>query len=854
MTSAERQRVLDHFESTSRVGGNQYKACCPAHEDRNPSLSIAFTDDKVLINCFAGCDTADVLRAAGLEWNDLRIDNAKPPATADSVEYDYVDEHGQPLFQVVRRANKRFSLRRETDDGEIVNGIKAGWYRKGKDAAWSRIKDAPLDSSTPPEPEARWFDEVDLVPYHLDSVAAAAGCGETIFVVEGEKDVDCLRWNGLTATTNPQGAGKWRQVYGQHCKGTDVVVIPDNDEPGEKHACQVAESVAQHAQSVKIVRLPNVEEGGDVSDWFAAGGTVEGLERLAEGTPEYPSRLANDDAEKSMLQQLVDLAQSYTLIRSPEGELFAWVGEEDERDLYSLIDGQFEALLIRQYAKIHRKTANSQALRDAIRHVKAHAARDASREPVHIRVAEKDEVIYLDLADETKRVVEITPSGWQVKPTPAHLYIMRTSPMHAIPRPVEGDIDELRSLVNLADRSDWILLVAWLLATLKPRGPFPILVLQGEQGTGKSTIAKMLRKLVDPHSMEVRAAPGSNQDLMISARNNWVLAFDNLSGLKDWLSDSLCRLATGGGFSTRELYSNHREFIIEAQRPIIVNGIDDIITRGDLLDRSLVITLPRIEEHERQPEDKIWKAFERARPRILGGLLTAASCALNNVDRIDLDAFPRMADFAKWVSAAEPALPWSEGEFLAAYNRNQRESVTSILELDCVAEALATMMAQQNGDWTGTATMLLEELRCHAPESVQKSREWPKTAQSLGGRLTRIAPNLKHIGITIEREQRSTDRRPLTIHKTARGPVMPVMPVTNTARSKETDDNGQSHRTPVRASESPPRQCSTKFDDSNDGSDRSPSNVQGTSRREELADHQRAMLEEYEEDRVPNRP
>jgi hypothetical protein len=188
---------------------------------------------------------------------------------------------------------------------------------------------------------------------------------------------------------------------------------------------------------------------------------------------------------------------------------------------------------------------------------------------------------------------------------------------------------------------------------LRPREPYPILVVNGEQGSGKSVFCRMLRSLVDPRAAPIGTVPKNDRDLIVSAVNSWVLAFDNLSAIPEWLSDALCRLATGGGFATPMLHTDHDEMIFEGQRPVLFNGIPLLTDRADLADRAVTINLRAIPDHERQPEDVLWEAFERTRPRILGALLDAVSAAQWHISQVKLDRPPRMADFVKWVTAAK---------------------------------------------------------------------------------------------------------------------------------------------------------------------------------------------------------
>lgn len=218
------------------------------------------------------------------------------------------------------------------------------------------------------------------------------------------------------------------------------------------------------------------------------------------------------------------------------------------------------------------------------------------------------------------------------------------------------------------------------------------MVLNGEHGTAKSTATRIMGSLIDPNASPLRAAPRDESSLAIYAENAWVLCFDNLSGLPWWLSDASCRLSTGGGVSNRKLYTDRDENILDAMRPQIMNGIDSLTERSDFADRSLILNLKQISEGGRQDEKTFWEKFNQARPRILGALLDAVSAGLENLASAFLPALPlpRMADFAIWVMAAEPALPWPPGFFMAAYAGNRSEAQELSLEADCVALAVAT--------------------------------------------------------------------------------------------------------------------------------------------------------------------
>jgi hypothetical protein len=460
--------------------------------------------------------------------------------------------------------------------------------------------------------------------------------------------------------------------------------------------------------------------------------------------------LARDEADAkppSQATRLVALAlEEVDLFRSPDGVAFAAVRVGDHRETWPLRSKHFRTWLQRSLYVADRKVPGAQAVQDALGVLEGRALFEAPEEAVALRVAGDDSVIHLDLGDDTWQAVEVSSTGWRLAEPAVR---MRRSPsVVALPAPVAGgSIDTLRRFINVRDDRDWQLLVAWLVAAFRPRGPYPVLVLHGEHGAAKSSVARLLRALIDPSASPLRSDPRNAHDLMIGASNGWIVAYDNLSGLPVWLSDALCRLSTGGGFATRELYSDNEETIFEAQRPVILTGIEELATRGDLLDRALVVSLPTIPESERRSERELWTDFERLRPSILGALLDAAACAVRELPATRLDAAPRMADFAEWIVAAESALPWAPGEFLAAYSGNRGEANELTLEESPIGSPVRELA--QNG-FEGTAEDLLERLEGIAGEAATRRKEWPKSPRALSGKLRRIAPNLRALGIEVE--------------------------------------------------------------------------------------------------------
>lgn len=314
-----------------------------------------------------------------------------------------------------------------------------------------------------------------------------------------------------------------------------------------------------------------------------------------------------------------------------------------------------------------------------------------------------------------------------------------------------GSIDALAPLLNLPGRDDFVLVVAWLVGVLRAGGPYPLLAVSGEQGSAKTVLCKFLRALVDPNVAPVRALPREDRELFIAAGNGHVLAFDNLSSLSPGLSDTLCRLASGGAFAVRALYTNQDEVLLSAARPVILNGIDDVITRPDLTDRAIMLTLAPITEAQRRPEHELWREFELARPQLLGALLDAAVHGLRKKSCIRLERLPRMADFALWAAACENAF-WPTGAFERAYWCNRYAAIENVVDADPVAACVRDLMAERS-TWAGSASDLLQagtDARGKAAVGGSAmSAGWPKNPRAFAGRLRRAQTFLRALGIEI---------------------------------------------------------------------------------------------------------
>jgi hypothetical protein len=445
------------------------------------------------------------------------------------------------------------------------------------------------------------------------------------------------------------------------------------------------------------------------------------------------------------------------LFHTASGVAYADFITDSHRETWPIRSKRFRTWLRRCYYQATGGAAGAALIGSALDLLEARAQFDAPERAVSLRVAEHGGCIYLDLADEHWRAVEIGPDGWRVVECPP-VRFRRSPGMLPLPVPERGgSIEALRSFLNLSNENDFVLVVAWLLAALRSRGPYPLLAISGEQGSAKTVLSKLLRALVDPNVAAVRALPREERELMIAANNGHVLAFDNLSGLYPWLSDALCRLASGGSFAVRQLYTDDEEVLFKAARPTLLNGIEDVIGRSDLADRAIFLTLGPIGEEGRRSETELRREFELARPGILGALLDAAAHGLGAVGSVRLGRLPRMADFALWGTACEIRL-WPAGTFTRAYAANRKSAIDGIIETDPIAACVRELMSECSS-WTGSAADLLR-IGVERTGQTGDITRWLKSPRAVAGHLRRAQTSLRALGIeiTFSREGRAGSR------------------------------------------------------------------------------------------------
>lgn len=323
-----------------------------------------------------------------------------------------------------------------------------------------------------------------------------------------------------------------------------------------------------------------------------------------------------------------------------------------------------------------------------------------------------------------------------------------------------GSWEMLKPLINSFDPENFALLVAWIVSTLSPVGPYAILMTSGEKGSWKSTTCEIARMIVDPVESPRRTLPESERDLMVEAMAQWIVAYDNLSGITRKQSDMLCRLSTGGGSSQRRLHSNAEQVVLSAIRPQVLNGIVNLGTYPDLLSRGLAVALPVVPAGMAAAEGDVRNQFESVWPKLLGLVCDAASAALRNLPSVKISELPRMADFTRWVYAAAigGTLPFTGDEFLAIYEDNRKLAFIDTLEAAPFARSIQKLM-EQIPEFVGTAEELRLELNRRFGSEISRY-PWSMSNEKIGNQINDMGSVIREAGIKLERfrESRHIDR------------------------------------------------------------------------------------------------
>lgn len=474
--------------------------------------------------------------------------------------------------------------------------------------------------------------------------------------------------------------------------------------------------------------------------------------KIRRAAEKYPLASEEKPSKQNASQKLLQLFEESgcRVFRDAANQLYMQLAIEHGSSVLPLYSATVANFLKRIYYKATSAPIPENALKQVIGVLAGIASFEGDAEPTYLRVAEHKGAVIVNLADEQGRVVVIDGQEYA---------ILSSSPVNFIESPMMGELPEPRVAVANATRSlfgqlglegeNMAGVIAYLLNCLNPKGPYFALMVVGEQGSGKSVLCQLIKRIIDPSPVSRMQMPKNIQDLMIHAKNGHLLLYDNLTGMPAEMADAFCVLATGGGYASRQLYTDSDIHVLEAMRPVILNGINEVTKRPDLLERCIYIQLPTLPKGSRKTEKEIEEIISDLLPPVLDELYKAVSTALRNREHVDVPSAIRMADAAHWIAAAEAAMGYAEGELVDFIEAGQQDLVLQTTVNDPLCLALKAVAAR--GIFDGRMDQLFAEVH----STVENKRILPQSASALSNAITRHRQAYEKAGLSISPVKRN---------------------------------------------------------------------------------------------------
>ena len=592
---------------------------------------------------------------------------------------------------------------------------------------------------------------------------------DTIIICEGEFDCILLNSYGLPAITSTAGAKTFKKEWLEDLKELKKIYLCfDKDESGEEGAQRVAKLIAINLPKTEIFKidLPEMKEGDkDVTDYITKNnGNIDELFNLAQKLELPP--VFNDFSKQEDKEEVKERAVTKLLKFLEERNAVSFIDQlhdtyvainGDGSQVYPLDSKSFQNWLIYQLHKNNLSFAD-ETIKKTKQCLSGQSMSSNETKHLSLRVAWENNNLWYDLGN---KAICINKDGWSLNNNPPILFRRFKHQKEQVEPQTGRELKEFLNLTNLKNEEDKILLQVYLVSCLIPGFPHPVLVLHGEQGAAKSTLFRFIKDLIDPSALKTLSPIKDSKQLVQVVAHHWVALFDNLSGLSNDLSDCICRACTGEGFSKRKLYSDDDDFIYNIQHIIGINGIGNVVSKPDLLDRSILIELSRISEEQRKGEDEIKKHFDLLKPKLLGACFDALVKTIKIKPQVKLKSTPRMADFSEWGFAIAEALNIGGDNFLKAYEANIEKQNKEALEASPIAIAVIELLKKEPTSLINASPeYILQRLKEIADEfriDYISNKFWPRDARWLWRRLQEIAPNLKKVGILVEKGK--TDER-----------------------------------------------------------------------------------------------
>jgi Bifunctional DNA primase/polymerase, N-terminal len=638
---------------------------------------------------------------------------------------------------------------------------------------------------------------------------------------DGKKRLVELRSTGRQTLVAPSSHPSGEQYRWHRESGSDVAEIPADELAARVRELSTATLIARHLPQIRDER--SGEGGGRhdyalaLSGFLLRPGRLESalVEKIlkaawdAKGWPgEREKREAHSDLEGIVRDTVENLAEGEPVVGGPTldemepgmvrqlRKYWGWHREEKEDQHvekeerrnqadrligyaledaqvlfvdqhsapHALIAGEPVPLTSRCYSWLRRlmwereeRAVNGEYLKTAAGTLAAHAEFSGEVRELHTRAAWCEGTLYYELGP--GRVVRAGAGGWGVEPNPPVLF-RRFPNLKPLPDPRPGgDAKDLAAYANLKTNRDRRLFTAYGTTLALPHLGRPIFNASGAMGSGKTTIQRLIKRLLDPTAPEtVRFDP---RDFLQKASHAYIVMLDNQNTIPEWAADTLCRLVTGEADSKRRLYTDDEDVIIELRRAVLLNGINVPTERGDVLDRSLVVELERIPDGERRTEEELWELFEEEHPRLLGALFGVLAEAIALKPSLKLSRRPRLADWGEYAASVYEVMGWGAEQFLEDWDEVVKVQNQATLDGSPVAQAVIKFMEGKN-EYAASSSEMHSKLKAAAAQlgvDVERDKAWPKSARWLWRRIKEVLPLLVAAGIEATYERPETGTR-----------------------------------------------------------------------------------------------
>jgi hypothetical protein len=433
------------------------------------------------------------------------------------------------------------------------------------------------------------------------------------------------------------------------------------------------------------------------------------------------------------------------------GGNYMLVNVNDHDEIMDLDSDRFKLWLTREARNILDKAASISCIKQVTDNMAAKAQYEGTRIKLDVRVFGENKTIYYDLCNNNYQVLKIDETGWSIIDNPPIVFKRYG---HQAPQVIpdnNGDINRIFDLINVKEE-DKLLFLVYLISCFIPGIPHTVGIFYGEKGAAKTTTLKILKMIIDPSILDIMTFPKNNADLIQVLSHHWFCNFDNISYIDSVTSDTLCRAATGEGFTKRGVFTNDDDIIYSYKRCVAINGINLVAKKEDLLDRSILFELERISEHDRKEETKIWEKFNIIRPTVLGAIFTILSKAMKKYETTQVDLLYRMGDFTKWGYVITEALGYDGSVFMKKYKKCIDKQNQEVIQSNPFA-ATVTEFMKEKGFWKATPHELLKQFQKTAEMMGLdlNSPDFPKTYFSVTKKLNQIRSNLLGIGISFNK-------------------------------------------------------------------------------------------------------